>query len=391
MNNDYCLNLSTVSKELNLLLELMRVDNEPIHQKWLPDIEWEILLQLARHHRVYPMVYSKLKNIDGIPSFVLQTLYKEYKLNTFKMLALSKEMEQLSKLFTENHIPLLFLKGPVIAAHLYGDLSLRTSKDLDILIQIKHIERVEEILIDLGYEKEPVLSVLPFVLNDWKWGKHHIVYYHPQKQMMLEIHWRLEPFPSKEPSFNELWERKRVSVITNEPVYFLGEEDLFTYLVSHGARHGWFRLRWLLDIDKMLRKGLDIEKSIQQLKQYHRGHVGGQALILTSELLRTPIEGDLKELTERSDARKLAQHSMEFINGMESIAAISSTKSYKRYRWSMNKADRFFKGLLLFYPNYADVQTFKLPKYLHLLYFPLRPFLMVVRKIRKRSLRHKEI
>ena len=98
------------------------------------------------------------------------------------------------------------------------------------------------------------------VLNDWKWRSHHIVYFHPQKNIMLEIHWRLEPFPSKELTFNELWARRRVSQITNYPVYFLGEEDLFVYLVSHGARHGWFRLRWLLDIDQMVRKGLNFEK-----------------------------------------------------------------------------------------------------------------------------------
>ena len=33
-------------------------------------------------------------------------------------------------------IPLLFLKGPVLAKELYGDLSLRTSSDLDVMIPI---------------------------------------------------------------------------------------------------------------------------------------------------------------------------------------------------------------------------------------------------------------
>ena len=70
------------------------------------------------------------------------------------MLTLCGEMEQVSKLFTENHIPLLFLKGPVIAADIYGDISLRTSKDLDILISITHVEKAEKLLLSLGYEKE---------------------------------------------------------------------------------------------------------------------------------------------------------------------------------------------------------------------------------------------
>ena len=45
-------------------------------------------------------------------------------------------MEQINKLCNENKIPLLFLKGPVLAKELYGDISLRTSSDLDILIPI---------------------------------------------------------------------------------------------------------------------------------------------------------------------------------------------------------------------------------------------------------------
>ncbi|WP_432704959.1 nucleotidyltransferase family protein [Bacillus cereus] len=33
----------------------------------------------------------------------------------------------------------------------------------------------------------------------------------------------------------------------------LGEEDLFFFLVVHEARHGWFHLRWLKDIDLLIR------------------------------------------------------------------------------------------------------------------------------------------
>ena len=36
-------------------------------------------------------------------------------------------------------------------------------------------------------------------------------------------------------------------------VYILGREDLFLFLVSHGARHGWSRLRWLIDIHQIVK------------------------------------------------------------------------------------------------------------------------------------------
>ena len=100
------------------------------------------------------------------------------------------------------------------------------------------------------------------VLNDWKWRHHHITYFHPQKKIKLEVHWRLNPGPGKEPCFNELWERKRISSLTSFPVYFLGREDLFLFLVSHGARHGWSRLRWLVDIHQLVKQELDWSKLI---------------------------------------------------------------------------------------------------------------------------------
>ena len=84
----------------------------------------------------------------------MEALFQEYKKNTFQMLHLCGEMEQISKLFTENQIRLLFLKGPVLAAELYGDISLRTSKDLDILIPIADLEKVEELLLNVGYVRE---------------------------------------------------------------------------------------------------------------------------------------------------------------------------------------------------------------------------------------------
>ncbi|MFK9117574.1 nucleotidyltransferase family protein [Peribacillus frigoritolerans] len=388
MDYNYRLDLSSLSKELRLLLEILKTeDYDSIglgNKELFIDIDWGLFLQLASHHRVYPLIYSKLKKADDnrIPQHVIQTLYKEFKKNTLQMLLLSGEMEQVSELFTENQIRLLYLKGPVIAADIYGDISLRTSKDLDILISITDLKRTEELLLSIGYEKE----VFSNVLNEWKWRKHHVVYFHPQKNIQLEIHWRLQPFPLKEPKFNELWERKRVSTLSSYPVYFLGKEDLFLYLISHGARHGWFRLRWLLDIDQMLRKGFKLEDINPLISKYKNRKLVGQALILASELLKTHMNDGLGKLTEGNDSKKIAQNAIEFIKGIESLATIMSSKDYKHYSLSLkSNLQKFFFFLILFYPSSSDLMTLRVPKPLHLLYFPLRPFLSVWRKARKPS------
>ncbi|MGE7683278.1 nucleotidyltransferase domain-containing protein [Peribacillus simplex] len=378
MKNNTCLEMDLISKELRLLLDILKTKEDSKLEKkseLFLNIDWELFLLLARHHRVYPLIYSKLKGIDEklVPQHVVEALYQEYKKNTFQMLHLCGEIEKIGKKFTENNIPLLFLKGPVVAHYLYGDISLRTSRDLDILIPITNLEKAEKLLLSFGYERMD-----PEVLNKWNWRDHHITYFNPKIRTLIEIHWRLHPRPSKEPSFNELWERKRKSMLTSYPVYFLGEEDLFFFLSVHGSRHGWFRLRWLTDIDQMVRKGLCIGGNNRLLKKFQYNHIVGQAFILSSQLLYTQINEEMKKLTVRNLSKKLAQKSFTYING------VSEFNPPKDYMFLLNTTTQKFLFVVnLFIPRYQDVEVIRLPKLFHFLYFPLRPFLWAWRKTRK--------
>ncbi|MFK4391694.1 Renal dipeptidase [Bacillus sp. AFS026049] len=404
------LDLSNIPKEIKILLQIMSENNislSSLKNVSFSNIDWELFLQLAEHHRVVPLIYSKMKKINhkGIPSHVTETLYKEYKKNTFQMLNFSGEMEQVSKLFTENQIRLLFLKGPIIAADLYGDISLRTSKDLDILIQKKDLTKAEQLLLNFGYVKEENLDNL----DEWKWMNHHLTFFHPQKKVEIEIHWRLHPPPTKVPSFNELWNRKRISPLTSYPVYFFGKEDLFLYLIAHGAKHGWFRLRWLADIDQIIRKRIISEKDILMLKNYQNQHLGGQAqfligqaLLLSSQLLKTPIHEEMQTFRGKKRSRKLAQLAIFYITEKgqvyikkskdacseypESHSIKSNLKKsfiINRYLFSIkSNLQKFIFVIKLLFPSSADEETLRLPKPLYFLYLPLHPLLWFWRKTR---------
>ncbi|MFD4817507.1 nucleotidyltransferase domain-containing protein [Peribacillus butanolivorans] len=409
MKNNYGVDLSILPKELKLLLELMKAENEieSIQEEIYLDIDWGIFLQLAKHHRVFPIIYSKISKINNklIPSHVVQILYQEYKMNTMKMLHLSGEMEKISKMFTENHISVLFLKGPVIAADIYGDISLRTSKDLDILISKKSFKKAEKLLLNYGYEREEDSNTF----GGWKWKKHHDAFFHPEKKIQIEIHWRLHPAPTKEPSFNELWERKRLSELTGYPVYFLGKEDLLLYLVAHGSRHGWFRLRWLADIDQMVRKGMISNQNNEIFIKFQHYHLGkqnylliGQALILASLLLKTPISKDMHSYTTGKSSRKIAklaisniveignseiQTNKEDLNKVKKnhiYLKLQKSFSFNLYKFSTKSNIQKVSFIItLLIPSTKDFDTIRLPKPLHFLYFPLRPFLLIWRKIRR--------
>ncbi|MBO0602534.1 nucleotidyltransferase family protein [Sporosarcina sp. E16_3] len=410
MDNNNDLDLSFMPKELKLLLQIMQTENPGyqgcLNKELFAEIDWELFLKLARHHRIYPLIYSNLSKMDEklIPSHVLHTLSQEYKENTFQMLNLSGEMERISQLFNENGIRSLFLKGPVIADAIFGDISLRTSKDLDILVPKLDVNKTEALLLSCGYEREETRS--PFKMD--KWRSHHVCYYHSQKRIQIEIHWRLYTPPAKEPSFDELWERKRLSTLTSYPVYFFGEEDLFLFLVGHGAKHGWFRLRWLADIDQIIRNG----KFPLLIK--HQRHLVGQALLLASQLLKTQIPEVFVPFTVEKRSRKLAELATYYLVEMGYVSINQSSKEplinhdklhpllskpkFKRwftlfyYNYSVKtNIQKVIYVLLHFYPQSADVQTLRLPKPLYFLYFPLRPFFVVWRKSSKLTLTVKRI
>ncbi|MEH6908280.1 nucleotidyltransferase domain-containing protein [Neobacillus drentensis] len=394
MDNNLCLDVTDLPRELIFLLEVLKSDNGSIHldgENAVTEINWNLFLELAMHHRIYPLIYPKLKMVDKkrIPENVIHFLGQQYKQNAFHMLQLSAEMGKISQLFSDNKVRLLNLKGPVLATDLYGDLSLRTCGDLDVLVPIHDLEKVDQLLLNQGYIKDDYIQT---ILGDWKWRHHHVTYFHSTNQIKIEIHWRLNPGPGKEPCFDELWERKRVSSLTNYPVYYLGREDLFLFLVSHGARHGWSRLRWLTDINEILKQEMDWAELIKILKKYQYLQIGGQALILASQLLNSKLPEDSRPLVLKNTPKKLAQEAIFYFNRMVNLHSfpipVDVAVYHKHHLFSlMSSKQKVFFILSFLYPYPEDAEILPLPKQVHFLYFPLRPFLWIWKKLKKQVLR----
>jgi len=381
------------SQELRLLLAFLEMEEEAEltfeHWELLQEVDWHKFIELARHHRVFPTISQRLQNRKPpyVPQFVTSLFQRDYYRNTLSMLALSGEMEQLATTFSTGGIKALFLKGPVIAADLYGDVSLRTSCDLDVLVELNQVEAAQKLLLERGYEKDEYIET---ILNDWTWRHHHYVYNHPQKEIKVEVHWRLNPFPSREPKFEELWERRRQSALINRPIYYLGGEDLFLFLVSHGARHGWARLRWLLDIKQLSNQKLDWTVLPALLHKFQLAAVGGQALWLASRLIGAPLREEMKPLLQSRRAEWLAEDALFYIRrkvNLHSPPVPRDVESYhKKYLFALmplGQRLKFVASMLHPYPE--DARTLPLPKRLHFLYFPLRPFLLVWRRMKRLS------
>ncbi|GIQ63563.1 hypothetical protein PACILC2_21310 [Paenibacillus cisolokensis] len=173
-----------LSDELQALLFVLRIDREApdrdrIRGK-LSSIDWNQFLELVRHHRVVPWVHTRLQPFpELIPADIRKELHADYRANAFGMLQLAGEMERVGANLDRAGVPCLMLKGPILAETLYGDLSLRTSRDLDLLVPVDAVERAAEQLARMGYEANDSVHR---ILNDWKWKLHHLSFRHPVKK-----------------------------------------------------------------------------------------------------------------------------------------------------------------------------------------------------------------
>lgn len=380
------IDLSDISNELSFLLFILREAKERDEQRmreYASKTKWDSFIQLALHHRVYPIVYSKLSQIRSscIPADVMETLRYHYNANVLKMMQLTREMNTICGRLSASGIRTLILKGPVLAVQLYGDMAHRTSKDLDILIDIEDLESAEEVMAQLGYEAEDKPTAKP----NWKTKTHHLSFWHKENAVQVEVHWRINPYSGGGThSFQQLWGRKNTVDIMNLSFHCLGNEDLLYYLADHGARHAWFRLRWLVDIDRLIPR-LNVDELLVYLRKHGGQSFAGQAFLLSEQLLHSKLPSSMDGLTNSKKTIRLARTSLFFLKRIVKLNPVpekSVVWPYFRYSLSLMTGRQRARYLLNHLePNGKDMSQLPLYKPLHFLYFPLRPFLWFWRHI----------
>lgn len=345
-------------------------------------LNWNSFLKTAIHHRLLPVINQTLMHWESspVPVPVQAEIQRLTQQSMLRMLLLSGEICRITTACKQAELPFIFLKGPVLAQKLYGDLSLRISSDIDLLVPLKKLERAEYVLKEMGYEKTDYFSTL---LNDWKWRHHHLTFYHPKSKVKVELHWRMHPGPGKEESFANLWNRRAEAVMGKIRVPMLGNDDLFVFLTLHGTRHGWSRLRWLHDIHYLCALELDWEK-IKKLLGPHLP-AGAAALLLTERffLTRLPKEAENWDTTGKSlrIAKKTLFYWQQLVELHQEPMVQGVSEYHHRYlQLQMPFRQKVLTLLSTLYPYPEDTACLALPQKLSFFYFPMRPFLWIYRK-----------
>jgi len=130
------------------------------------------------------------------------------------------------------------------------------------------------------------------------------------------------------------------------------------------------------------------QQFISITRKHRYQSIVGQAFLLASELFDTPLPTEVQVFTQNGRSREQAEGALFFIRQMVELHGNEKSRlieeKYSQYLLSLkSKVQLFLFALSILYPSSNDVETLKLPKYLHFLYFPLRPFLYLWRKSKK--------
>src|SRR5689334_10479117 len=127
--------------EVALLLSCARTEISPetagrIRAFIQNGIDWTALIREATYHEVVPLLYHSLQTTcpEAVPEPVLAQLRTVFQATAWYNLCLTGELLTLLDLFATQGIAAIPYKGPILAAAVYGNLALRTFRDLDILV-----------------------------------------------------------------------------------------------------------------------------------------------------------------------------------------------------------------------------------------------------------------
>lgn len=330
--------------------------------------DWSLLLQAAHQEGVGPLLYwrlSKSGKLTSLPEEVRNSLRAIYARTWAQNQKLFEELRNIARLFHEQDIPLVVLKGACFALTIYPEIGLRPMGDLDVLVPAARLAEAVEITKSLGYA-EAVPEASP--------GLHDLLSHHACLQktgpapVVLEIHNSLvadRTFAYAVP-VDWFWEQTEpldcAAKDGFENLLVLTPTAQLLYAASHAMlQHGGHLapLRWFYDLDQLIRisgSRLDWDLLLRQAQTFEWSSALQAALSQTQDLFDTPIPDPvgshlsrqtdrLKHLVTQKQARPpthtLAEHQKLLSLGWSGrvrmiLALLFPTPAYMSWRYRLN-------------------------------------------------------
>jgi len=250
----------------------------------------ETAFALVEHHRVFAIAIAVLEatGMQAILGNRFEDLRRISNSVRKESLVLSLRGEQARRAIEQAGVRCLDFKGgPNLSRKLYGDLALRHCKDVDLMVRPAALEVAIEALRADGWNLD--FSTV------WLSTPHHralsryilcdFPFTDSRTGCQVELHVRFEQIPN--PGLDAIW-WEAMSAATNSEL----SEAEFLFLVFHGTKHLWNRMKWLGDIAAILDDHPSmIERCAPLIGELHMENMFAPLAVLLRDLYDLELPG----------------------------------------------------------------------------------------------------
>jgi hypothetical protein len=348
-------------------------------------VNWKSLSVLASRHGAQPLLYQALLPVaDAVPAEAMQSLKQAYHANLQKALLLSREFVRILDQVSQSGLEVMPYKGLALAQALYGDITLRQSGDIDLLVHAEDLPRVRKAVGELGYVPHVPLSEEQEQVY-LKTG-YECAFDGAAGRNLLEVQWAIQPrFYAIDFDMPGIFRRAILVNVAGQRVKTPSYEDLLLILSAHAAKHVWERLVWLCDIARLIQlPDLNWNWIASQARELGMCRILQVTVLAANRLVDSPLPAAAaKYLPQDSAVSALADEIIGYVvsEADYNVESLAYFRLMMRLRERAIDRQRFLRRLI-FTPGPSEWQTVRLPRPLYPLYRLVRLSRLAARLVR---------
>ena len=195
---------------------------------------------------------------EALASAAASPLAAEARHNALKAMQGLRTLLLFERWFGEAGIPWLTFKGCTTGLRYYGDAGQRHVNDHDVWVSPAQLDEARAVLSAHGLKWDPEETCWDLAergpLHRRFLERHQFEETHRSAEHgKVELHWQLSDNPHLfrlQPEQLLLEGERLAAGDATLPV--MNSVDLLLYICEHGGRHGWYRLKWLADLPRIL-------------------------------------------------------------------------------------------------------------------------------------------
>ena len=349
--------------------------------------DWPQVLQMARRHKLLPLLMELAPSLgERVPPAIRDQLREAGYAHAVRAARLVRELLHVERLLRRQGLPVLAFKGPTLACLAFGDAARRQFDDLDLLVAPADLARARDAMLSAGYRPYPAPGTGGSASRTHPGHGCSFVSEDGSYWIELDSGVGAEHF-SFAIDQDELWAAAQTVPIEGAPILTLSTENALLLLCAHGAKHAWSRLSWVADVAGLMhgRPGIRWPELMARADRHGGRRMLRLGVWLAHELLGVPLPDPIAQAaTTDPSVRSLAGDVLRRYagKGRTELTAAAAARFHLRARERIRDRIRYV-GLLVAMPTYQDWRTLPLPPRVSWLYYPLRPFLLAWRVIRR--------